>query len=97
MVHWTTGMDLWTTGMDYWTTGLMDYWTTGMDYWNIGMDYGNMPVTSLKYQCQPYTCMYACTERLFNSCWSCIIIIVYYTVFVRECSADCDSYLTWQR
>ena len=55
MVHWTTGMDLWTTGMDY--------WTTGMDYWNIGMDYGNMPVTSLKYQCQPYTCMYVCMHR----------------------------------
>ena len=52
------------TGMDHWTTG-MDLWNTGMDYWNTGMDYGNMPVTSLKYHCQPYTCMHACTERLF--------------------------------
>ena len=60
----TPGVFIQWTGMDHWTTG-MDHWTTGMDYWNTGMDYWNMPVTSLKYQCQPYTCMHACTERLF--------------------------------
>ena len=51
--------------MDHWTTG-MDLWTTGMDYWNTGMDYCNMPVTNLKYQCQPYTCMHA-QKGYFNN------------------------------
>ena len=82
----------------------MDHWTAGMDYWNGLLDYWN---GLLEHACHKFevsmtivhmhTCMHitAKKERLFQqwiSCWSCIIIILCCTVFVREqCSADCDT------
>ena len=67
--------------MDHWTTALE--WTTGALEWTV---------TSLNFQCQPYTCMHASMERLFGLVAGVASVSFYTTVFVREqCSADCDT------
>ena len=80
-VDWNGPLDCWNGLLDYWT-GLLEH---ACHKFEVSMTIVHM-----------HACMHtAKKERLFQqwiSCWSCIIIILCCTVFVREqCSADCDT------